>query len=178
MPAELNFNAEDVAPQTGFEPLPAGKYRAHITESEVKPTKKGDGGKYLQLTWEILDEGPYKGRKVFDRLNIQNSNATAQEIAQRQLSAICHCTGQMKLKSSAQLHHIPVVLTLKVKQDVGYEPRNEIGKYEAAEGVKSIPYPKAGGTTFGQGAAAQVTVAAPVAQPTAAPPAWAQKKAG
>lgn len=176
MPANLNFDASGVAPQSGFDPLPAGKYRAHITDSEVKPTKN-NSGQYLQLTWEILDEGAFKGRKVFDRLNIVNANATAQEIAQRQLSAICHCTGQMKLSNSQQLHHIPVVLTLKVKQDAGYEPRNEVSKYEPAEGVKSVAYPKAGGTTFGQGAAVQVTSAAPT--PTAAPaqaaPSWARK---
>lgn len=36
--AELNFDANTVDPATSFEPLPAGKYIAIITESEKKPT--------------------------------------------------------------------------------------------------------------------------------------------
>ncbi len=47
--ANLNgFNANEVEPAAPFEPLPAGKYLAAITASEMKPTKKGDGS-YLQL---------------------------------------------------------------------------------------------------------------------------------
>jgi len=42
--ANLNgFNATEVEPTTNFEPLPAGKYLAAITESEMKPTKSGSG---------------------------------------------------------------------------------------------------------------------------------------
>jgi hypothetical protein len=78
MGSEINFNANDVPPQTPFEPVPNGKYRAHIVDSEVKPTKDGRG-KYLQLEWEILD-GEYKGRKIWDRLNIVNPSETSQKI--------------------------------------------------------------------------------------------------
>src|SRR3990172_3284342 len=39
--ANLNgFNANNVDPATDFEPIPAGKYLAVITESEMKPTKR------------------------------------------------------------------------------------------------------------------------------------------
>ena len=66
--ANLNgFNAATVEPSQDFEPIPAGKYLAMITESEMKPTKSG-GGQYLQLTFQMLD-GPYKGRYVWARLN-------------------------------------------------------------------------------------------------------------
>ena len=58
--ADLNgFDANEVDPTTTFDPLPAGKYVAAVTESEMKPTKSG-AGKYLQLTFQIL-EGEYKG---------------------------------------------------------------------------------------------------------------------
>jgi len=46
-----------------------------ITDSEMKPTRNGDG-RYLQLTFQIL-EGPYKNRFVWARLNLHNANETA-----------------------------------------------------------------------------------------------------
>ena len=49
--ANLNgFNANDVEPNSTFEPIPAGKYVAAITASETKPTKSG-GGSFLELTF-------------------------------------------------------------------------------------------------------------------------------
>ena len=42
--ANLNgFNANEVEPNSSFEPIPAGKYLAAITASETKPTKSGNG---------------------------------------------------------------------------------------------------------------------------------------
>ena len=80
--ANLNgFDANTVDPATDFEPLPAGKYLAVITDSEMKPTKAGTGS-YLQIVWELID-GDFKGRKLWSRLNLDNPNATAVEIAQR-----------------------------------------------------------------------------------------------
>ncbi len=55
-----NFNANQVEPTSNLEAIPAGKYLAVITESELKPTKSGSGS-YLQLTFQVL-EGEYKGR--------------------------------------------------------------------------------------------------------------------
>ena len=74
--ANLNgFNANEVEPAGSFEPIPAGKYPAAITESEMKPTKNGSGS-YLQLTFTVTD-GPYKNRVLWARLNLNNPNATA-----------------------------------------------------------------------------------------------------
>ena len=130
MGAAINFDANTVEPTTPFEPVPNDTYRAHIIASEVKPTKERTG-QYLQLEWEILD-GPYKGRKLWDRLNIVNQNATAQQIAQSALSAICHAAGVLRVSNSAQLHHIPMMIKVVIKQDKGYDPRNEIKSYKSA----------------------------------------------
>ena len=48
-----NFDASQVDPSVALDPLPAGKYVAVISESELKPTKTGVG-KYLQLTFQIM----------------------------------------------------------------------------------------------------------------------------
>ena len=66
------FNAEDVEPAADFEPIPAGKYLAVITDSEMKPTKSGNGS-YLELTFQVI-EGEYKNRLLWARLNLDNPN--------------------------------------------------------------------------------------------------------
>lgn len=133
----LHFNAEHIDPQQSFDPVPPGKYVGHIVESELKPTKNGQGH-YLQLVWEVLDDGPYKGRKIWDRMNIHNASTTAQEIGQRQLSAVCHAVGHLRVADSNELHNKPCRIKVKIRQDQGYEPQNEINGYEALNAA-SVP---------------------------------------
>ena len=116
------FNAEAIEPQQDFSPLPPAVYAAAITDSEIKSTKAGDGI-MLNLTFTIL-EGQYQNRKVFDRLNLQNPSAKAQEIGQRALSTICRALGRMEPNDSAELHNQP----MNIK--VGYEEEKAAdGKY-------------------------------------------------
>lgn len=130
---QLNFDATQVAPAAAFDPLPSDKYVAAITASEVKPTKAGTGS-YLQLEFTVLD-GEYKGRKVWDRLNLNNPNAQAVSIARSQLSAICHAVKILQVRESAQLHNIPLVITVKLKQDADGEMYNEIKGYSQRESL-------------------------------------------
>ncbi len=125
-----NFNANDVEPTIAFEPIPAGKYLASITASEMKPTRNGKGS-YLQLEFAVLD-GEYKGRKVWDRLCINHPNDMTQRIARGTLSAICRATGVMQPRDSVELHNIPVLITVKCKkrEDNG-DLTNEIKGYAA-----------------------------------------------
>lgn len=129
MPDLRGFNANEVDPATEFDPVPAGKYLAVITDSEVKPTKTGNGS-YLQLTFEILD-GPHKGRHLWSRLNLDNPNETAVKIARAELSAICRAVGVMAPNDSIELHNLPLVISVRCKkrQDTG-DITNEIKGYE------------------------------------------------
>ena len=128
--ANLNgFNASQVEPTSSFEPIPAGKYLAAITESEMKPTKTGTG-RYLQLTFTIID-GEYKNRVLWARLNLENPNATAVKIAMSELSAICHAVGIMQPRDSVELHNLPLVIVVKLrKREDSGELTNEIKGYE------------------------------------------------
>lgn len=130
------FDARTVEPAADFEPIPAGKYLAMITESEMKPNKSGTGG-FLQLTFQILD-GPYKNRLVWARLNLNNPNATAVKIAHGELSALCRAVGVLAPNDSIELHNLPLLITVKCKKraDTG-EIQNEIkgfAKKDAANG--------------------------------------------
>ena len=122
------FDANQVEPSADFEPIPAGKYEAVITESEMKPTKAGTGH-YLQLTFQVI-EGEFKNRFLWARLNLDNPNATAVQIARAELSAICRAVGVMSPNDSTELHNLPLVISVKCKkrEDTG-EITNEIKGY-------------------------------------------------
>jgi len=151
--AQFNFDASQVAPQASSGPLPAGVYLAHIVESDVQPLKSGNG-EGLKLTFEIID-GQFKGRKVWENLNIRHSSEDTQRIAQSQLSALCHAVNVIKLMDTAALHFKPVRINVTVREAVGqYKASNNIKGYEAAGGGISAP------------------AAAPTAPTPAETPAW------
>lgn len=167
------FDATAVAPAEPLEVLPPGRYLAQIVESEMLPTKAGDG-QYLKLVMEVL-EGPHARRKIFDQLNLVNRNEQTVEIAQRHLSAICHAVGQIQVTDSEQLHFRPLAVTLKVepagldRYGVHREARNKVSGYAAAN-----PAPVASASR--PAATARPTSAAPAAPPArpgaAATPPW------
>lgn len=159
--ANLNgFDANQVDPASSFDPIPAGKYVAAIIESEMKPTKAGNGH-YLELTFEIGD-GQYKGRRLWARLNLDNPNQQAVQIARGELSAICRAVGVLQPKDSVELHNLP--LSIKVacrKRDDTGEITNEIKGYERKEAAFSPPVSMPGSAP-----------AAPAAQATKPAPPW------
>lgn len=166
--ASFNFNAQNVAPQSAFDPLPAGDYIAQITDSSIKPTKAGTGMS-LSLTWTILD-GQYVNRKVFDRINVQNQNPEAEKIGQSQLSAICHATGVMNLQDTQQLHMRPCKIKLKIRKDEQYGDSNEVKGVSAATGA-----PASSSAPFGNVSQPSASTAPAPAAQAAAP--WARSAA-
>ena len=137
--ANLNgFDANQVEPNVGFEPVPANKYIVMITASEMKPTKNGDGS-YLELELTIL-EGPYKDRKVWDRLCLNHPNAQTVKIARGYLSAICRAVGVLQPKDSCELHNIPMCITVQCKKrDDNDEITNEVRAYAKMERAAGKP---------------------------------------
>lgn len=127
------FDANTVNPSESREPIPAGWYKVVITESEEKPTK-AQTGSYLQMIMEVID-GEHAGRKVFERLNLNNPNPVAVEIAQRDLSSICRAVGVMTPRASQDLHDKPLMAKIKVRpaRD-GFDANNEIGEYASTNG--------------------------------------------
>lgn len=139
---ENGFDARAVEPKKSYEALPAGWYTAAIVDSEMKPTKSGDGS-FLELKMEVL-EGPFKARNLWTRLNLRNRNPAAVEIARSELSSICHAIGVMTPKDSVELHNVPfaVRVTCKKREDNG-EMTNELKDYKR-RGAADIGAPVAG----------------------------------
>jgi hypothetical protein len=152
------FDATTIEPAKGYEVLPPGKYPAQIVNSETRVTKDGMG-QYLYVEIDVLD-GPYKGRKLFDRLNLVNANPQTVEIAQRTLSAICHATGRMQVQDSEELHLIPFIADVQVQP-----PKNGYGE---SNKVHYLPLERGAGVARpGTAAPAAATTPAQPARPAA-----------
>lgn len=159
----MNFDANAVEPSAPIELLQPGDYPAQIVQSEMKDTSKGDGGERLSLEFDIID-GPAKGRKLWAGLNLKNANPKTVEIAQRELSAICHAVGKLNVNDSEELHFKPMLVTVKVvPATTERAAKNEIKGYKALSNKPPV----------------QRTAASPQAQPattTGARP-WTRKTA-
>jgi hypothetical protein len=147
----LDFDATTVQPQNDFEVLPAGWYTATITGVEQKIAKSGNG-EYLQIELTVAF-GAHEGRKVWDRLNLWNSNATAVDIAKQTLSGICSALNIAMLKDTDQLLNQQLDIKLKIRKSPEYGDSNEVSAYRQKQNAIQ-PAPDA---------------VAPVQQPTAAP---------
>ena len=162
------FDANAVEPNTPRDTLPPGDYLAQIVRSDMKETKNGSG-QYLELELAIL-EGVHTERRLFDRLNLVNSNQQAADIANRTLSSICRATGVMMLTDSEQLHFKAMQVKVAVRPSgpdrngVMREAQNEIRGYTAPNGAPRT-------------APAAYQTAAPAARPAAAPPPAATRTA-
>jgi len=175
--ANLNFNAATVAPASANIVVPAGWYNVIIEHSEVVPTAAGTGT-ILKLRYSIVD-GEFKGRKIFGQLNIVNPSPMAQEIAQKQLSAICHAVNVIQCNDSQQLHNIPFKVKLKITpggikdQHTGekYDDKNEVTGWEKSSTNVGVSGGSAPGATPPV-TAKPITPPPVAAAPVAAPPAW------
>jgi hypothetical protein len=155
------FDANNYQPNQ-FDVLPAGEYEVVITDSKLKPTSNG-AGEYLELVLQVLS-GDYQNRKVWDRLNIKNPSAKAQEIARGTLSAICRAVGVMTPHDSSELHGKPLLVKLVVKSDPEFGDKNEVKAYKPRHNGNGNAYSAPAAPTV------QPTVAAPTPEMQASAP--------
>lgn len=132
--ADINgFDANSVPDNDDFSPLPPGEYKVVWTNSPWKPNKAGNG-EYIEVTMEVID-GPFTGRKLWDRLNLKNTNQDAVRISEGQLKSACLAVGKMTPKSTEELHDIPMIAKVTIgKPRPGYEASNDIKGYKAVGG--------------------------------------------
>lgn len=115
--------------QTEYSTLPLGIYKLEVTASDVVPTKAGTGT-ILKLTYDAIEPEEFKGRKIFANMNIENQNAVAQQIGQKELASLCRAIGLSDLSDSEELHFH--AFTAKVgleKPQEGYAQRNRIVRF-------------------------------------------------
>ena len=136
--AQLKFNAAEVD-TTSRDAIPSGTYEAVVTDSEMRATKSGLG-MGINLTFEILTEGPAKGRKVFSWINYEHPNAEAQRIGREELASLCKAVGVANLTDTNQLHNLPLMVTVGV--DRNDPTRNVVKAYKAKSAQTQQPAQK------------------------------------
>ena len=143
----LGIDAEnEKTEERGFRPLPAGRYTAAIEESCIRPTKSGNG-RFLELTFRII-AGEHEGRKLWMRYNIDNPSETAVKIAKAELAEICRAVGVMRPRDSAELHNIPLMISVIIYTRDGMV-RNKIIGYSRANVDTRAPQPSTPSTPTG-----------------------------
>ena len=139
------FNAEEVEPNEGFSPLPAGDYQVIIAESKMKKTKDGQG-QYLEMRMQVLN-GQYQNRVLFDRLNLVNKSDVAVKIAKGTLSSICRSVNVLTPSDSSELHNKPLTASVKIRKDQDGNPQNEVKGYKPRHTVASNEAQETAGAT-------------------------------
>lgn len=179
---QFSFNpaAEGVEADTGYDVLPAGWYVAKITETEVKPTRSGDGT-LLKAKLVIMYPEFAANRVVFTNFNLTNPVAEAVKIGKAQLTGMMQCIGVLAIQqTTGELHEKPMCVKLKVNKATDqYGESNEVQAYKRADesvswAVKASVAPIAGAPPAGPPKVAPPpAAAAPPATAAAAPPATA-----
>ena len=117
--------------QRDYEELPNGIYKLEIEASDVVPTSTGSGT-ILKTTMTVVEPEDYKGRKIFNNYNLENKNAQAQEIGQRQFASLCRAIGIADVEDSEDLHFHAFTAKIalgKPSKDGQYPARAEIKRY-------------------------------------------------
>lgn len=117
--------------QRDYEELPNGIYELEVEASDVTPTKDGRGT-ILKTTMVVLRPEEYEKRKLFNNYNLENPNAQAQEIGQRQFASLCRAIGVQEVEDSEDLHFKAFTAKIglgKPSKDGQYPARAEIKRY-------------------------------------------------
>jgi hypothetical protein len=80
-------NAEDVKSST----LPKGNYHVSVTNAELKNSQAGNP--MLKLEYTVQD-GTYKGRKLWKSFMLEHDNKKVVDIARSQIKAMCLAAGK------------------------------------------------------------------------------------
>jgi hypothetical protein len=138
---DISGSYDQNAEPSQFDRLPAfTDQRAKIIESAVIPiSDKENKGRCLNLTWQV-ETGPLDGRLFWQRLNMWPENMDNMDkvvtIANAQFAAIRQATGKLAPQDSAELHHIPCL--------VSYGPQRKNPDYDEVKSVKAVERASAG----------------------------------
>nr|ADY57828.1 protein of unknown function DUF669 [Rubinisphaera brasiliensis DSM 5305] len=134
-----NFDAREV-PESNFEPIPAGSYKAMAAKSEMKTSQAG--AQYLSMQFKILD-GEHKGRLIFNNFNLRHSKPDVAQMAKAEFASLCRACSVFNPRDTAELHNKPIMLKvgLQKRKDTG-ELQNTVKGYSplgSASSAQSAP---------------------------------------
>lgn len=125
----MTFSVNDLPQDEKSGPIPAGYYTTKIEESEIKPTKNGDG-RYIKLKLRV--QGPTHANAVlYANINIVNANQEAERIGKSQLRSIMEAIGLQTITDTDQLIGgvVDVKVMIEKRTYQGIEKEENIVKY-------------------------------------------------
>lgn len=126
------LNTQQEKPVTAMEPVPAGDYRAIITETSVAPSGSDPNNTIVKLTFSLCDPGPFQNRKVWANLVFATRNTTqkaqtAVQIGRGRLSAIAKAIygRDVTINDTSELENKPLWIKVGLKRDQNGNPQND-----------------------------------------------------
>lgn len=117
----MEYNANNYQPvQGGIGPHPLGMFDFNITATSVVPTQNKDGGMFVV-------EFTSPAGKIVNRYNMWNKSQVAVDIANKELSALCHATGIFQLSFPSDQNGMPILSQPQGVALIGGVGRMEIG---------------------------------------------------
>jgi hypothetical protein len=120
----------EVKPLGTFEPLPVGTYVVVVQDSDHKETSKRNGTMFT-FTYEVVQDGEYKGRLVFDNMIDAHESSKAAQFGKQKLGQLMRAVNKPQAKDTKELHGIPFELSVKIqKGDERYGDSNTCVDYQ------------------------------------------------
>jgi hypothetical protein len=117
--------------------LPAGRYLASISLTELKDTR-AKTGKYIEVEYVVTAPKENKGRKLWSLMNVHNPSEEAERIGREQFNALANACGMLgKVQKTEQLHGKQLVLIVGVEEGNKGTPRNVVNGFEQYTGAAS-----------------------------------------
>lgn len=127
--AQLNYipDPNDLYDGDAFDAVPTGEYKVQIIDTKVAPPKSGDG-MMLSITYEIVGDQEYEGKRIFDNMMLEHSNPDSRRLGRQRFNSVCFYTKVNNPKDSVQLHGKTLSLYVIVEEWNG-KPKNVVKKY-------------------------------------------------
>ena len=120
--------------------IPAGtRVTGMLVKAKKTESNNNPGNFYLAAQFKIISEN-FKNKVVFENINLENSNATCEEMGQAFLANLMIGAGVKTLESMwdvTPLLNEPVDFTIKVEESDDYGDKNRIKEFFAPTMARS-----------------------------------------
>lgn len=117
----------------GFEPIPAGDYTLEIEEVKEQVSKAGN--QMLNITFSVIDEGEYKGRKIFEHYVL--TEKALWRLKELFIALGKDVDGVVAFNPQELVGEI-FIGNVIIEESEGYEPQNKIKKHKKIDSNKIV----------------------------------------
>lgn len=116
-----------------FEPIPAGDYTLEIEEVKEQVSKAGN--QMLNITFSVIDEGEYKGRKIFEHYVL--TEKALWRLKELFIALGKDVDGAVTFDPQELVGEI-FIGNVIIEESEGYEPQNKIKKHKKIDSNKIV----------------------------------------